>query len=284
MREAKDRSGKWLLDHHGDAVLRLGGLAGFSSWRPARAGVVHPRQMPDGLLEVSFPGRPGPDPVVVEIATYPERRAEEQALRDALLVFLERQTLPEVLTLVLHPKGNFRLGGDLRVSSAHGLVEVSIRWRVVELWTLPAEDLLAAGDVGLVPWVPLASTAEAPEVLLRRCRERIEEQAPPAEKENLLAVAQVLAGLRYNSPLLLAILGGRETMIESPVLTDLVNYATRAGIQKTILSLLQQKFGSVPADIEARVRAVQEEERLLGLAGQVESCPDLDSFRARLPA
>jgi len=25
-------------------------------------------------------------------------------------------------------------------------------WKVVELWQLAAEELLAAGDVGLVPW------------------------------------------------------------------------------------------------------------------------------------
>jgi hypothetical protein len=31
----------------------------------------------------------------------------------------------------------------------------------------------------------------------RQCRERIDQDAPPGEHENLLAVSQLLAGLRY---------------------------------------------------------------------------------------
>jgi hypothetical protein len=37
MRQDKDRTGKWLLAHHGDAILKLGGVTGFSSWKPLQA-------------------------------------------------------------------------------------------------------------------------------------------------------------------------------------------------------------------------------------------------------
>jgi hypothetical protein len=42
------------------------------------------------------------------------------------------------------------------------------------------------------------------------------------ERANPLVVAQVLAGLRYNDPVPLALLGGRRAMIESPVLRELL--------------------------------------------------------------
>jgi hypothetical protein len=100
MREEKDRGSKWLLEHHGDSVLRLGGISGFSSWRSVRSELTHPRQLPDSLLEATFPGQEAPSLYVVEVATYPERRAEEEAARNAMLVFLERGVVPEVLTLV----------------------------------------------------------------------------------------------------------------------------------------------------------------------------------------
>ena len=29
MRQGKDRSGKWILGHHGDSILRLSGVTGF---------------------------------------------------------------------------------------------------------------------------------------------------------------------------------------------------------------------------------------------------------------
>jgi hypothetical protein len=64
------------------------------------------------------------------------------------------------------------------------------------LWTLPAAELLAAGDVGLIPWVPLADSADPPDVVLRRCRDAIDERASAAEKPNLLAVTQILRDSR----------------------------------------------------------------------------------------
>jgi hypothetical protein len=79
MREGKDRSSKWLLEHHGDSVLRLSGVTGFLSWCSVRSELTHPRQLPDGLLEATFPGQAEPALYVVEVATYPERRAEEEA-------------------------------------------------------------------------------------------------------------------------------------------------------------------------------------------------------------
>ena len=72
MRPDKDRSSKWLLTHHGDAVLTLAGLSGFTTWKALQAETVAPRRLPDGLLEVRFPGASAPVLVLVEIETYPD--------------------------------------------------------------------------------------------------------------------------------------------------------------------------------------------------------------------
>ena len=61
--------------------------------------------------------------------------------------------------------------------SRHGLTQLTCRWRVVELWTVSAAELLAANDVGLIPWVPLARFDDPPEVIVRQCYQRIEQQA-----------------------------------------------------------------------------------------------------------
>jgi hypothetical protein len=154
MREEKDRSAKWLIDHHGDSALRLGGVHGFTSWKPVHADLAHPRQLPDGLLEVQFPGEPTPELVVIEVATYPEARVQEQALRDAAIVLLDRRVVPEVILLVLHPKGNLHVQDSHEATSRRGRTGLRGRWTVVELWTLSAEQLLATQDIGLVPWAP----------------------------------------------------------------------------------------------------------------------------------
>ena len=31
-----DKSSKWLIQHHGDSILRLGGVRGIVSWRRCR--------------------------------------------------------------------------------------------------------------------------------------------------------------------------------------------------------------------------------------------------------
>ena len=57
--------------------------------------------------------------------------------------------------------------------------------------------------------------------LFQQCWARIDEEAPPEERENLLASTQALAGLQYNEVGLFQLLGGRNAMIESPVLQEL---------------------------------------------------------------
>jgi hypothetical protein len=281
MREEKDRSTKWLLERHGDAVLRLGGVTGFTGWRSARPEVVHPRQLPDGLLEVTFPGQQTPELYVIEVATYPERRAEVEAARNAMLLLLARDVVPEVITLVLSPRGNLRVTGRWDQASRSGRTRLAAQTQVIEVWALSAEELLAAGDVGLVPWATLARTAEAPDVFLRRCRERID-QAPPEEKANLAAVTQVLAAMRYNDPALLSILGGRKAMIESPVLIELLEERERETLHRVILALLTARFGPISEPLATRVRAEQSLDRLNELLCQAGLCPDLDAFRANL--
>ncbi|MGO9464000.1 MAG: hypothetical protein ACLQIB_51335 [Isosphaeraceae bacterium] len=135
--------------------------------------------------------------------------------------YLDRKVLPEVLTLFLHPKGRIEAAGAANLGSPQGWTEWRLSWKIIELWKVPAEQLLAAGDVGLIPWVPLTDFEGPPERILRECRDRIDRDAPAGEQENLLAVTQVLARLRYNDERFFQLLGGRKAMIESPVLQEL---------------------------------------------------------------
>jgi hypothetical protein len=280
LREDKDNSSKWMIDHHGDALLRLGGITGFASWQAGQTTLAHPTQMPDGLLEVTFPGQQTPHLCVIEVATYPEHRAEVQAARDATLVWLDRGVVPNVITLVLHPKGNVEIAEKWQATSRLGGTRLGGKSTVIPLWTLPAADLLAMNDVGAIPFVPLARTTDTPEAVVRQCRERIDRQARPEERGNLLAVAQVMTRLRYNDPMLLTILGGRQVMIESPLLDEFANER----LQEAILRALRAKFGSVPPNVESRIRGVQDEERLYDLNSQAAVSPDLDTFQAHLAA
>src|SRR3954449_1423570 len=139
-----DKRSKWLIQHHGDSILRLAGLDDIAEWRPLQAEVVQPRRLPDGLIEARRRGQAGLDLFVLELATYPEPRIAEQALRDMALVYLDRGVVPEVLVVVPHPKGNQEAAGSVDLPSPLGWAQLQGIWRVVELWKVPAEGLLQA--------------------------------------------------------------------------------------------------------------------------------------------
>jgi hypothetical protein len=291
-----DRGGKWLIQHHGGSLLKLGGAKRLRSWRAAQAEVVQARQLPDGLLEVEFDREagaeadPAPGLYVVEIATYPEKRLLEQVARDVASVFLDRGQVPEALTIVLrpHPKWSFQVAGEHELNSPQGWTKWQMSWRVVELWSIPAEQLLAAGDVGMIPWVPLSYIEGPPEPVLRECRARIDAQAPPGERENMLAVTQVLARLRYNDPSVLELFGGRQSMIESPLIQELeaefTLKATQKAMHESILLFLEGRFGPFPEDVRTAVQRVQDASALRAVTVLAARCPDIDAFRDGLPS
>jgi len=227
------------------------------------------------------------------VATYPEQRVVDQLRGGLTLVLKDRGVLPDALALVLRPKGQFRVPEGCTVQSGLGWSELQARWKVVELWTLPAGELLATQNPGLMPWVPLTDFEGPPEPIIERCREVIDD-APEAERVNLLAVTQVLTRLRYNDFGLLRLLGGHRVMIESPLIQEIVAEAVakgkaegkaEGGAQATrdaILTVLLTRFGAVPAQLrtllEERV-GVERIEELLSLAVR---CHDLEEFRTHL--
>lgn len=279
MPQVFDKSSKWLLEHHGSAVLRLAGLRDIVACRSLQADVVQPRRLPDGLLEARLRGQSRPRLVLVEVATYPEPRVVQQAADDLMLVYQARGVMPELLTLVLRERGQYRVPSEFAARSEWGWTTLHCSWKVVELWQVPAEELLAASDVGIIPWVPLSRFEGPPRDLLQRCRNRIDREARHQERRGLLAVSQVLTRLRFDDPQLLALFGGRQIMIESPLIDELMAERT----QQLTLLVLESRFGAVPEVLSARLKSVSKLIKLDELIKVAAQCPNLKSFEAHLP-
>src|SRR5262249_48199349 len=269
-----------LLEQHGDAVFLLAGAPAVRRCRAVQPELVQPRQLPDGLLEVLFLGRKAPEHTLVEVATYPEKRVVQQATDDLLLAELHLGRLPDLVVLVLHPKGKYRVPGEHRQVSPLGWSERTSKWKVVELWELEAEPFLAGGNVGVLPWTVLMKYAGPPEELLQRCGERIEALAPASQRADLLAGAQAVARLRVEGPRLVAFLGGKRVMIESPLIREIEAKVW----QEAIVNVLQSRFGTLPTELVSRVRKVRSEKRLKELIQFAVTCPSLEAFRDKLLA
>jgi hypothetical protein len=132
-------------------------------------------------------------------------------------------------------------------------------------------------NAGLIPWVPLTQFSGPPRKIIEECRRRIDAEAPENERENLLAVTQVLMRLRYNAKNLFQILGGEQAMIESPLIDELLAKTRMEGI----LDSLESRFSSRPDDLADELRALGEQE-LKALNRFAAVCPDLAAFRARV--
>jgi predicted transposase YdaD len=171
--------------------------------------------------------------------------------------------------------------GDHEWACPLSQTRLKLQWRVIELWTLAADDLLAAADVGLIPLVPLTRMDGPPEAVLRRCRQRID-LAPENEQENLLAVVQVMAQMRYNDAGLLSIFGVKQMFNESPLIQEIVEETRVKTVRGMVLETLETRFGELPLEIAERLNTVVDERRLRRLATEAWQCASLDDFRAHL--
>jgi len=133
-------------------------------------------------------------------------------------------------------------------------------------------------------------TLSGSDLLFQQCRAQIDEEAPPEERENLLAVTQVLAGLRYSKVGLFQLLGGRNAMIESPVLQELKAEWTRdaareAALQtnrRAIVDFLVARFGLQAEEIATQLETIADDARLKELIKLAAVCSNLPSFRKEL--
>jgi hypothetical protein len=153
---------------------------------------------------------------------------------------------------------------------------------VVKLWELEAEQLLAAGDAGLVPWVPLTKTTLSADELMTRCRDRLVQVPDKTDRAGLMAVTQILAGLAFPDKRFLNLFGGAQAMIDSPVLDEVKEILRKRyeadATRRAVLGTLEARFGSFPAERVTQLANVSDESRLKELIRLAATCPDLDAF------
>jgi hypothetical protein len=74
--------------------------------------------------------------------------------------------------------------------------------------------------------------------------------------------------------------GGRQIMIESPLIQEL----EAEWAHESILLVLESRFGSVPEDVGTAVQRVQDASALRAMIVLAARCPDINAFRSGLPS
>ncbi len=289
-----DKLFKVLLDRYPNAIVEW--LLGRPVQRVAALETTYPlvqSRSTDKLYAVRMEGAPG-IALHLEIQlegrlNTPLRMAEYSGvLLRSFAAAIERGLLPASVVIYLdravyvEDNGRFHMLGAL---SYQFLVD----YKVVKLWELSPESILAAGSPGLLPLVPLMSGN--PRELMVRSVDKIR-RVPEVELEGhdrslLLKTMAILAGrvlmkteieeLLSSDPELLKLdpfysIGKREGHGEGETLA----------YQSSIRKILESRFGSVSAELGALVEKISDVSRLESLVASALGAADLDSFRAAI--
>lgn len=144
--------------------------------------------------------------------------------------------------------------------------DVALRYRVVRVWQVAAEQWLA-GSLGLVPLAPLGDVRpqDLPSVIARM-KQRLEREAPPRQAADLWSAAYILMGMRYERALVQRLLQGVLTMKESVTYQAIIEEGEAKGkaegmaeeARKMILLMGRSQFGEPSTEAEAALNVLSD--------------------------
>jgi predicted transposase YdaD len=148
--------------------------------------------------------------------------------------------------------------------------DVALRYRVVRVWQVPAEQWLSGG-LGLVPLAPLGDVRqkELPAVIARM-KQRLDREARASEAADLWSAAYILMGLRYEWALIQTLLRGVVAMKESVTYQAIIEEGEAKGeakgkaneARKILLLQGRRRFGEPAAGAVAALDAVTDVQKL----------------------
>jgi predicted transposase YdaD len=189
-----------------------------------------------------------------------------------------------VALLLRHEASAGGLTGTVVRRTWHGDEYLRFVYTIVRVWELEA-DVLLNGGLGATPLALLTDDAE-PRLarVVDRFAERVVREAPtPTDASLLLSCGFILMGLRYDRAVARSLFQGAQRMKESSTYQAILDEGRDEGRneglargriegrtegrieglisarQEDVLALLQERFGTVPPEVEARVRATTDE-------------------------
>jgi Domain of unknown function (DUF4351) len=218
------------------------------------------------LLHLEFQGRRSHEPM--------QWRMLEYMLR---LAHIYRLDLESVVMYVGRGAGADDTG-VYQVNGLDGTPVLAWRYRVMRLWQMPVEELMAARQVA--PLALLGQTHIArPEVTLQAVVSRMRRVTDEALREHLLAALVALLPDEEMVNMVDRLLEEDEWLLELPFQQRILAEGRRQGEAEVLLRLLRSRFGTLPEDVMARLNAA-DAETLLRWSERVLSASTLDAVFA----
>jgi len=181
-----------------------------------------------------------------------------------------RHRLPvRSVVILLNPGADqSRVVGRFAESSGSPAHAIDFRYEVVRVWELDPEKLLA-GDAGIVPLAPLASSPDQLTDVFARVDHRLRDTLPAAEADNLLTAAFILGGIRHDKAVMKRLLQGVRSMRESTSYQLIVEEGELKGERRALLLLGSQQFGEPPPNVLAVLNSIENVRTLEALLAKV---------------
>jgi predicted transposase YdaD len=174
------------------------------------------------------------------------------------------------VAVLLRPEADSpQLTGKLERSFPGQEPQSVLRYRVVRVWQLPVDGLLAGG-IGTLPLAPVSDVSEArvPEVI-RRMKERLSHERRRQRVRDLWAATYVLLGLRYSDAFANLLFQEVLGMEESTTYQAIIRKGCLAEARRILLRLGQKRFGPSDDVTEADLNAIDDVQRLEELSERV---------------
>ena len=218
------------------------------------------------LLHLEFQGRRSHEPMQWRMLEYIPR-----------LAHIHRLDLESVVMDVGRGAGADDTG-IYQVNGLDGTPVLAWRYRVIRLWQMQAEALMAARQVA--PLALLGQTQMAqPEVILPVVVTRMRRVADVTLRGHLLTAFLALLPEEEMISMVERFLEEDEWLLELPYLRRIRAEGRRQGETEVLLRQLRVRFGALPEDVTARINAA-DAETLLRWSERVLSASTLDAMFA----
>jgi predicted transposase YdaD len=236
-----ERFASWLLEQ---PIEKVKILKTELSIEPIRADSVILLQLEGRILHIEFQVKWDSDPPLpLRFLDYWVR-----------LYRLYRMPITQVLVLLCPPPEG------TEIESAFVLGTTYHEYTVLKLWTQDPRFFLE--DPALLPFAPLAQGMDS-EVSLSQVAEKVSTIESEAQRVEVSAYTQLMAGLRFNKKLIYQVF--REGMMrESVIYQDILQQGEQKGRQEgrqegeviLILRQIARRFGTFAPETEARIRTL----------------------------
>jgi hypothetical protein len=127
----------------------------------------------------------------------------------------------------------------------------------IELYRLPPSAIMNTGAIGLLPLLPFTKDASAK--MIENAMRRVKDEAPAALVQPLAALLGVFASRDYGPELALDLFRrlfmSTEILEQFPLFNMMIAEAEARGERKIIQQVLESRFGPLPQDMQAALKA-----------------------------